>query len=261
MLQSKGKGSSMNMQKQTEVRIKAGAATEMPVLPSPRVPVPCWSLRISICLWLTFILVPSVIAASAASLIADPGVAHLSLEGDKFKLSNGAIEGTWEIAAGELKAVSMRDLLEQRYMPVPTRLFELEIANAAPVTSDSMAVVSGPVVQKVYGDQSASRLADRYDGQQVSIEMRSTVPAIDVSWRVILRDGSNYLRQELTLRARGKDIEISSVRLIDMFAPEAFIVGTVKGAPVVAGNSFFAFEHPIAESRINKTRRPVQYQP
>jgi hypothetical protein len=90
------------------------------------------------------------------------------------------------------------------------------------------------------------------------VEFESSDPALHARWRIILRDGSNYFRQELTVEAKAQDVRISSVRLIDVLDRDAQISGVVGGSPVVAGgDSFFGFEHPMAESRIANGRAVV----
>jgi len=187
------------------------------------------------------------------SLIADPGTAHASFHHGKFRLWNRYIEGVWEVSRGELKVVSMTNLLNRRAMPVPKRIFELMVENDAPITNGDMKVVTGPALEKITGSKEASRLAERFDGQQFTVHFKSRVPGLNVIWRVVLRDGSNYFRQELTIVAQ-TDLRLSCVRLIDMFIPGASVAGVVKGSPVIAGNVFFGFEHPISECRITNSR-------
>ena len=206
-----------------------------------------------------FLLPPNALAANPPSLIPDPGKAQVSSAqvsslSNRFKLWNDAIEGVWEISGGRLQAVSMTNRLDGNPIPVQKRLFALVVENGAPITSEGMKIVSGPRVERLKGNGQASRLAERYDGEQVTVELESALPAVHATWRIILRDGSNYLRQELTLAAKEADVRLSSVRLLDMEIPGASISGVVKGSPVIAGNTFFGFDHPISDSRITNGR-------
>lgn len=207
-----------------------------------------------VCCLAAGLLVGSAWAATPNSLIPDPGLAQVESSGSRFKLWNGTIEGVWEISSAKLIAVSMTNRLDGKPMPVPERLFELTIASGAPVSSESMKVVSPPKLENLARNSTASRLAERFDGQQVTVELESETPALRATWRIILRDGSNYFRQEVMLQAPKADVEISSIRLVDINVPGASIAGVVKGSPVVAGNLFFGFEHPISDSRITQGR-------
>jgi len=210
--------------------------------------------RALVCALTVFLLSPTALSANPPPLIPDPGKAQVSSLGTTFKLWNDAIEGVWGVSGGRLQAVSMTNRLDERTMPVPKRLFALVVEDNATITSEGMKVVSGPRVGKLTGDAEASRLAERYDGERVTVELESVLPALHATWRVILRDGSNYFRQELTLTAKDSDVKLLSVRLLDLEIPGASISGVVKGSPVVAGNTFFGFEYPISDSRITNGR-------
>ena len=75
-----------------------------------------------------------------------------------------------------------------------------------------------------------------------------------VVWSVVLLDGSMYLRQLLSITAVAQDISISRVGLIDLTLPSAHVSGSVAGSPIVAGNLFLGFEHPLAESKVTAGR-------
>ncbi len=227
-------------------------------LQSPRLCASSLS-RALVCALIVFPLSPTALSLNPPSLIPDPGKAQVSSTqvsslGTKFKLWNDVIEGVWEVSGGRLQAVSMTNRLDGKNMPVPKRLFALVVENNAPITSEGMKVVSGPSVEKLTGNADSSRLAERYGGEQVTVELESALPALHATWQIILRDGSNYFRQELTLTAKDTDVKLSSVRLLDMEIPGASISGVVKGSPVVAGDTFFGFEHPISDSRITNGR-------
>ena len=51
-----------------------------------------------------------------------------------------------------------------------------------------------------------------------------------------------------------KDVPISRVQLIDLNLPGAHVVGSVDGSPIVAGNLFVGFEHPLSQSKARGDR-------
>ena len=71
-----------------------------------------------------------------------------------------------------------------------------------------------------------------------------------MEWRLELRDGSEYVREIVTLKASVRDAAIRRVRLVDAMLPEARVVGTVAGSPMAAGDFFLGFEHPLSVSRV-----------
>ena len=73
---------------------------------------------------------------------------------------------------------------------------------------------------------------------------------LHVTWQVILRDGSNYVRQEVAVTAEAGDVPVREVRLVDWNLPDAHVVGTVKGSPIVAGTLFAGFEDPLSSCAV-----------
>ena len=107
-----------------------------------------------------------------------------------------------------------------------------------------MKVVAAPKMAELVAEPSSSRLAERVPGKAVVTELEDESGRLHVAWRVILRDGSNYVRQEVTVTAKTVDVPVREVRMVDFHAPYARVVGTVKGSPVVTGLLFAGFEDP-----------------
>jgi len=70
----------------------------------------------------------------------------------------------------------------------------------------------------------------------------------------MLRDGTNYMRQEVTIHAAQQPVAISQIILVDAIVPGAAVSGHVKGSPVTAGTWFLGFEHPLSECRVRAER-------
>src|SRR5208282_2823605 len=64
------------------------------------------------------------------------------------------------------------------------------------------------------------------------------------------RDGSTYVRQELTLRPAGSDLLVKEIVLFDQLVLNAQTDGTADGSPVVADDFFFGYEHPMAQNTV-----------
>jgi len=124
--------------------------------------------------------------------------------------------------------------------------------------SSTLKTVGEPHTLHAMADENASQMAARLGGRKIGLEFEDKEHGLRVHWSAILRDDANYLRQEITLSATNKDVRISSVRLVDVRAPGMRVVGTVKGSPLVAGNFFFGFEHPLAESKVGSDRGIAQ---
>jgi len=99
-------------------------------------------------------------------------------------------------------------------------------------------------------DPVAGRLGERSGGWQVSVRLVSAVPSFEVQWRALLRDGANYVRQEITICAQDDPVELVEVVLLEMRVPGAEVAGLVDGSPVVTDTMFFGVEHPASCNQV-----------
>ena len=82
------------------------------------------------------------------------------------------------------------------------------------------------------------------------VKLASADGAIEVNWQAVLRDGSSYVRQVITCQSIGNEVELAEVVVWDLAVPGAEVRGVVDGSPVVAGNLYFAAEHPMSKSTL-----------
>ncbi|CAN5447152.1 thermostable cytotonic enterotoxin Ast [soil metagenome] len=132
--------------------------------------------------------------------------------------------------------------------------FSVLFADGRVVDAAAMRVVEKPAVETLTGLSGASRGADRLGGKAVRAVLEDDADGMRVEWRVELRDGSEYVRQSVALTAVKADLAIRRVRLVDVALNpslgDAKVVGTVAGSPLVAGDFFLGFEHPLSLSRV-----------
>lgn len=101
----------------------------------------------------------------------------------------------------------------------------------------------------------AARFADSLSGKMLQMELENGGHSMRVTWSIQLLDGSHYVRQLVTIAAIGDaDLAISRVELVDVELPDAHVVGSVAGSPIVAGNVFLGFEHPLSQSKVTGER-------
>ncbi len=186
----------------------------------------------------------------ACLLTHDPGKAIASIVGTKLSLSNDALSMEWTAEGGKLRLIQLRDVLGKRSLPLPQELFVLRFKDGHELRSSDMSLASTPALTDLQGNASASRLSDRMQGKEIAVTLEAPSANLKVLWAAVLRDGSNYLRQEITLQAGGADVAISEVQLISWKLPESKIVGSVLGSPVVARNVFAGFENPLSKCTV-----------
>ncbi|MDQ6738386.1 MAG: enterotoxin [Gemmatimonadota bacterium] len=182
-------------------------------------------------------------AASRAAIVAD-----------ELTLGNEFIRGSWTTTDGIFRPVRFSDLLNNASLPVVGNAFTLTLADKSVMRSDEMRLSSPPVVENLVAVPGSSRAVERLGGRQITLVLRDPHGRMEATWRGILRDGSSYLRQEITLRALNADVPLREIALLDFHASNAMVTGTVRGTPIVIGNSYFAFEHPLANNAVDGDR-------
>jgi hypothetical protein len=183
-------------------------------------------------------------------LSPDPGRAVAETKGTKLSLGNQALGFEWSTENGKFKFTKFEDFLGKQTLPVPAEVFVLRLKDGREFSATQMSVVSRPTVEELRANPNASRLSDRINGKKIVVTLQAPFPTLSVMWSGILRDGSNYLRQEITVRAIGQEVPVSEIRLIAWRLPEAKVVGTVLGSPVVANDVFVGFEHPLSKCAV-----------
>jgi hypothetical protein len=195
----------------------------------------------------------ALLCSRVSSMAEEPGKALASVHDRHYVLSDDVIAASWELTGGHIVHLTIRDKLHG----TTTRFanpFAVLLANHSAYGADNLRV-NGPLNKKdLVPVPDASRYSDRVAGEEFEIPLVSADGGLHLTWDVVLRDGSNYVREVLTLRAGDRDVPISRVELLNASLPDAHVVGSVRGSPIVAGNLFLGFEHPLSKSFVNDHR-------
>ena len=194
-------------------------------------------------------------SSSAAASPQDAGSAQAvaTQAGNSFQIENPIIGAKWSVADGAISGLVVMDRLNGSEIKLPAP-FAILLQNGAIYDPANLKLIGQPVQRELTPLPDASRLADRLHGAVFDFPLESSDHSLKVVWSVVLLDGSTYLRQILTLTAVAQDVPISRVQLIDLHLPGAQVSGTVAGSPIVAGNLFLGFEHPLSESKVTGDR-------
>ena len=201
---------------------------------------------------LLFVILYGGVALGSDLLSPPPGPAIANISDSHLSLQNQALAAEWTTDQGKLRFAKLEDLLSKRSIAAPDELFVIRLQDGRELPASKMAVVSEPAIRDLEVNPNASRESERIQGKAITVTLEAT-HNLSIIWTAILRDESNYLRQEVTLLAVGQDVPVSEVRLIAWKLPEAKVVGTVAGSPVVAGGVFAGFEHPLSRCVIAET--------
>lgn len=165
-------------------------------------------------------------------------------------LENNALSCTWNVSKGLLTPDSATDKLSGTELALRgAECFELILDDGRVVKASDLRITGSPSLRDLRPALKSCRLAEQAGGKQITVVLTSPDENLTVKWRGILRDGSNYVRQQITFTAKNKTMKLKEIVLWELAATNAEVKGTVDGSPVVVGNMFFAFEHPMSKSQ------------
>lgn len=193
-------------------------------------------------------------AADEIYFAPEPGAAKAEVAASSLSMSNDVVSAGWTIRDGRIAGGSFEDRIAHRSTAAQPQPFVLILADGTVMPASSMHIVSPPRVNTLAADADASRLSDRLPGKAIDVGFEDPAGRARVDWQVILRDGSNYIRQQVAVTAIGNDLPVREVRLVDWTLAGAHVVGTVKGSPIVAGTTFVGFEDPLSSCAVAAER-------
>lgn len=164
-------------------------------------------------------------------------------------LKNKAIAWNWRFANDKLQAVSVEDKINGQVLPLKGECFEIVLGDGTVLKASDFAVTL-PKTERVKPEPDSPVAARHFDGEELVAQFSASEKNLSAEWRVVLREGSTYIRPELTLRASGKDVLVKEIVLFNETVSGAETAGSVDGSPVVAGNFFFGYEHPMAQNTV-----------
>ncbi|MEJ2215892.1 MAG: enterotoxin [Gemmatimonadota bacterium] len=176
--------------------------------------------------------------------------ARVTRRARELSLSGEAISMTWAFDDSALGAVRVVDRLHGRTIALPADVFVLRLDDGPAIRSSTLRLASGPRQEPIAPQSHSSRLAERLPGQRLTAVLADPAGRLRATWRAELRDGARHIRQSVQLEALKGDVPIREIVLWDLPLPGAGVRGSVKGSPVVAGDVFLGFEHPLSESRL-----------
>jgi hypothetical protein len=167
--------------------------------------------------------------------------------GDPPSFGSAAISVRWEVDGGCLTGMVVTDGLNHREIPI-TAPFQLTLADGRVLGPPDFRLLVPPKTVKLAADAKASRVAERLAGVAVQASFGDREGRLRLDWQWVQREGSDYLREIVTLTALKGDEPIKRVGLLQASAAGAEVIGTVPGSPVVSGPDYLGFEHPLSNS-------------
>ncbi|HEV2485941.1 MAG TPA: enterotoxin [Terracidiphilus sp.] len=170
-----------------------------------------------------------------------------------FELRGERLTARFEVVNGGLKVEEVVDRRSGAKLS-PGEAFSLQLRDGRVIAASQMKMRAAPVEEQIAANPAASRAAEQVAGRRLCAELSTEDNLLAVHWCAMLREGANYLRQEVTLKAGARAVDIAEVRMFDFDALGAEVVGKVPGSPMVAGDFFLGFEFPLSASVVKDGR-------
>ena len=193
-------------------------------------------------IWLLCCAVAGVVSVAGTAFAAPP-----SDDAGLTAFGRGVITAIWQIDGGVLSDLVVTD--QRHHVPIEViDPFSLTLKDGSTLgTSDfrlqgALREIALPV------DAKAARPVERIPGLAVEGTLLGSKGSIRVDWKLVQREGSDYLREVVTITALSKDVPITKVSLFGADAPDAIVDGSVDGSPVVSHDDWLGFEHPMSKA-------------
>jgi hypothetical protein len=161
-------------------------------------------------------------------------------------LDNDILDVKWELIEDGLGPLFARDMFGLCHFPSSAEAFIILLADGHSYAASKLKLEGKPLDGVIADDPAATTLAARISGRQVEARFRSTDGRLRVVWRAILRNGANYIRQQIEVTALNEDCQIKEIVWHDAVVSDIKMAGRVDGSPIVSGNFFFGCEDPMA---------------
>lgn len=200
--------------------------------------------------------VATIFGATAAGALelpgARPGAATAELKEGRLVMGNQLLAATWSLADGRLTLMEVADLATGNVLRAAAS--DSGPTDGATLKLSAARVVDGLKIERIAPRADAVSAAERSGGARATAILSIGSDAVRLRWQAVLRDDSNYIRQEVTLLPSPEAAKVERLVLIDLPATEARAAGEVDGSPVVCGNLFLACEHPMASNGVDDGR-------
>jgi hypothetical protein len=190
----------------------------------------------------------ALLAASTAAA-QDTRAARCVADGAGATLSNAALALTFDSVGGQIRPVRLENRLSGADSSLQGELFELKLRGGTVLRPSDFHLESPLRCVVVPGALEAAREGARGPAQSVEGTLLQNGGGLTIAWRAWINTGGPYVRESFLLTA-SRDVDIASVSLISLRLPGASIAGTADGTPIVCGDAFFAFEHPMARALV-----------
>jgi hypothetical protein len=188
--------------------------------------------------------------AVLAGIIAIVPLSFAEPAPESHSFGNTAISVRWQLAGVHMDSMVLTDHVNHRDIAVVSP-FALTLRSGEKWDASQLSLLAPVTEVALKADPGASREAERLPGRAIKASFGDADGRIRVDWQWVQREGSDYLREIVTVTALKQDEDISRIDLMQLKADQAEVIGTVQGSPVVAGHNYFGFEQPLSSSEVH----------
>jgi len=201
-------------------------------------------------LLVALLVAPAVRAAPQALpppwLPFDPGAARCEASAEGGSLRNGALRFAVARSEGGLVPAALDNGFTGQAHALGGDLFAVLPRGGQWLPARRFRLAGAPVCAAIPARSGAARAADRRAGAMLEARLEEPATGLKVTWRAVLRDGANYVREDFRLET-ARDLDVARFSAVELDLAGATAAGTTAGAPIVADDRFFGFAHPMAE--------------
>ena len=167
-----------------------------------------------------------------------------------LKLENKTIAVKWITGSNNLQLQSVKNKYDNTEINLNNvTLFKIHLKDKV-LTNSDFELISTPSLLEVSPTDTLPTYALKEKGLKLVAKLENKEYQLQIQWSAILREKSNYIRQQIEVLPLEKEIYIEKITLLDGPLENAIISGNVLGSPIVANNYFFGYEHPTAHSNV-----------
>jgi hypothetical protein len=180
-----------------------------------------------------------------------PGPPKADLNASQITAGTSAITARWTLTPQGIRRQSVRDEQVGKNLDFHGEDFVLTAADGARYPASSLLPDGKSLASNIVPLPKSPRLAEHLPGKQVEVPLRTPDGRFRIVWRCVVRDGANYLREEIDISPQAEAAELKEIVWLDEPLPQAQPAGAVDGVPILCGNFFLGGENPHAQVACN----------
>jgi len=142
-------------------------------------------------------------------------------------MENNVMALTFTADKGKLRPLRFIDKASKSKVDCAgSEFFRIVLDNGKTLSCSELRPKKSPELEHLIAEPRSQNLASRFAGVKISCTLLCEEPGLQADFSLLLRDGSNYIRQSVTLRALSTQIAIKTIVLVDLPGAEATVAGT-----------------------------------